>query len=41
LFFIRINLSSEKEIIENLKFYQRKSDILAISRGGGDNLRDI
>lgn len=36
--FIRINLTSEKEIIESLSFYQRKCDILAIARGGGENL---
>lgn len=37
-YFIRINLSSEREIIESLRFYQRKCDILAIARGGGENL---
>lgn len=37
-YFVRINLTSQKEIIENLNYYQKKCDILAISRGGGENL---
>jgi RNA-binding protein YhbY len=38
LYFIKINLSSETEIIESLINYSQKSPIVVISRGGGDNL---
>jgi exodeoxyribonuclease VII large subunit len=37
-YFIRVNLALEKEIIESLNYYQKKCDIIAISRGGGENL---
>jgi exodeoxyribonuclease VII large subunit len=36
--FLKINLSSEREIIEHLNLYSRKCDIIAIARGGGDGL---
>ena len=36
--FVRINLTSEKEIIESFHYYQKKCDILAIARGGGEHL---
>jgi hypothetical protein len=36
--FIRINLTSEREIIESLKDNESSYDIFAISRGGGENL---
>jgi exodeoxyribonuclease VII large subunit len=36
--FLKINLGSEKEIIENLIHYSNKCEILAIARGGGDGL---
>lgn len=37
-YFIRINLASEKEITESLQYYQKKCDVLAIARGGGEML---
>jgi exodeoxyribonuclease VII large subunit len=37
-YFIRINLGSEKEITESIHYYQKKCDILAIARGGGEHL---
>jgi exodeoxyribonuclease VII large subunit len=36
--FLKINLSSEKEIIEHLNLYSRKCDVIAVARGGGDGL---
>ncbi len=36
--FERINLTSEKEIIDALYHYQQDADLLIISRGGGDRL---
>lgn len=36
--FVRINLTSDKQIIESLNHLQKQCDILAISRGGGENL---
>jgi exodeoxyribonuclease VII large subunit len=36
--FRQITLTSVKEIIENLNFYNGKTDIIAIARGGGENL---
>ena len=36
--FIRINLTSEKQIIEALRHFQSQCDIIAISRGGGESL---
>ncbi|TKK70349.1 hypothetical protein FC093_06275 [Ilyomonas limi] len=36
--FERINLTSEKEIINALHYYQEEADLLIISRGGGDKL---
>ncbi len=36
--FVRINLTSEKEIIESLVYYAEKCDILAVLRGRGENL---
>jgi exonuclease VII large subunit len=36
--FSTINLASTKEIIENLEYFNGKTDILAIARGGGENL---
>jgi exodeoxyribonuclease VII large subunit len=36
--FLKINLSSEKEIIENLSLYSKKCDLIVITRGGGDGL---
>jgi len=38
IYFRPINLTSTKEIIENLHFYNGKTDIIAIARGGGENL---
>jgi exodeoxyribonuclease VII large subunit len=36
--FIKINLSSVREIIESLDAYSKKCDVIAIARGGGDGL---
>src|SRR3954471_22220059 len=36
--FERINLTSEKDIIDALYYYQDDADLLIISRGGGDKL---
>ncbi len=36
--FVRINLSSEQDIVEALQNHHSSSDILIISRGGGDRL---
>jgi exodeoxyribonuclease VII large subunit len=36
--FLKINLSSEREIIEHLNVYSKKCDLLALARGGGDGL---
>jgi exodeoxyribonuclease VII large subunit len=36
--FERINLTSEKEIIDALYYYQDDADLLIVSRGGGDRL---
>ncbi len=36
--FERINLTSEKDIIEALYYYQDDADLLIVSRGGGDRL---
>ena len=36
--FVRINLTSDKQIIESMVHLQKQCDILAISRGGGENL---
>jgi exodeoxyribonuclease VII large subunit len=36
--FLKINLSSEREIIESLILYSKKCDILVLARGGGDGL---
>lgn len=38
IYFRPVNLTSAKEIIENLNYYNGKTDILAIARGGGENL---
>jgi exodeoxyribonuclease VII large subunit len=36
--FERINLTSEKEIIDALQSHQERSDLLIVSRGGGDKM---
>jgi len=36
--FERINLTSEKDIIDALHYYQDDTDLLIVSRGGGDRL---
>jgi exodeoxyribonuclease VII large subunit len=36
--FERINLTSEKDIIDALYYYQEEADLLIVSRGGGDRL---
>ncbi len=36
--FRQIKLTSVKEIIETLNFYNGKTDVIAIARGGGENL---
>jgi exodeoxyribonuclease VII large subunit len=38
IYFLKINLSSEREIIEHLDLYSKKCDLIAIARGGGDGL---
>ena len=36
--FERINLTSEKDIIDALHYYEEEADLLIVSRGGGDKL---
>lgn len=36
--FVKINLTSIKEILEAVNYYQTKGDILSVARGGGENL---
>lgn len=38
LHFVRVNLTSEKEIIQALLDYDGKTDLLVVSRGGGENM---
>jgi hypothetical protein len=36
--FVRIDLSSESEIIKSLKAYDKNTEIIVIARGGGENM---
>ncbi|MEP6595263.1 MAG: exodeoxyribonuclease VII large subunit [Ginsengibacter sp.] len=36
--FVRINLTSEKQIVEAIQHFENQCDIIAISRGGGESL---
>jgi exodeoxyribonuclease VII large subunit len=38
IYFIRINLTSEREITESIHYYAKKCDILAVARGGEENV---
>jgi exodeoxyribonuclease VII large subunit len=36
--FVRVSLSNEGEIVEALRAYDQKTDVLVLSRGGGENM---
>ncbi|QEC69335.1 hypothetical protein FRZ67_19220 [Panacibacter ginsenosidivorans] len=36
--FVRVSLSNEGEIVEALRAYDQKTDVLVVSRGGGENM---
>ncbi|WP_018613151.1 exodeoxyribonuclease VII large subunit [Segetibacter koreensis] len=38
IYFIGINLTSEREIMESLRYYAKKCDILAVAAGGEENI---
>lgn len=36
--FVRVSLSNENEIVEAFRVYDQKTDVLVLSRGGGENM---